>query len=182
MRDFDGVIIGAGQHGLILGAYLAKAGLRIALLERKLMYGGGLQTHQPGTPGFYHNFHSINHFNISKTPWYRDLELLDRGVRYIEAQYDFASPQKDGTALVFSRDLEETVASIARFSKKDAQKYREWNRVADPISDAIFLPERFSEPLPEKERDELLSRSELGRAFLKIIDRQPLKLVTEEFE
>jgi phytoene dehydrogenase-like protein len=182
MQEFDGVIIGSGQHGLILGTYLARAGLRVAVLERKLMYGGGLQTYQPGTPGFYHNFHSINHFNISKTPWYRDLQLRERGVRYITAHYDFASPQKDGTALVFSRDAEETIGAIARFSKKDAKKWREWNSVADPISDAIFLPERYSEPLPENERDDLLSQSELGRAFLKIIDRQPLKLVTDEFE
>jgi len=182
MQEFDGVIIGSGQHGLILGSYLAKAGLKIAVLERKLAYGGALQTHQPGLPGFYHNFHSINHFNISRTPWYRDLELESRGVKYIRVRYDFASPTKDRTALVFSLDRDETIASIARFSKKDAERWREWNRVADPISDAIFLPERYSEPLPEKERDELLSRSELGRAFLKIIDRQPLKLITEEFE
>lgn len=182
VREFDGVIIGAGQHGLILGSYLGKAGLNVAVLERKLMYGGGVQTHEPGLPGFYHNFHSINHFNISKTPWYRDLELEARGVRYITAQYDFASPTTDGTALVFSRDANETIASIARFSKKDAERWREWNRVADPISDAIFLPERYSEPLPEAERDALLRQSELGRAFLRIIDRQPLQLVTEEFQ
>ena len=41
-KTYDGIIIGAGHHGLILGSYLAKAGLRILLVERRLDYGGGL--------------------------------------------------------------------------------------------------------------------------------------------
>jgi phytoene dehydrogenase-like protein len=42
--EYDGIIIGAGHHGLVLGAYLARAGLNVLLLERRLMYGGGLAT------------------------------------------------------------------------------------------------------------------------------------------
>jgi phytoene dehydrogenase-like protein len=38
---YDGVVIGSGQHGLILGSYLARQGLKIAVLERRLIYGGG---------------------------------------------------------------------------------------------------------------------------------------------
>ncbi len=97
-------------------------------------------------------------------------------------QYEFAQPHLDGTSLVISRDVEETIASIARFSTKDAETFREWNLRAERISDAIFLAERYSEPLPEAERDELLSRSALGRDFLEIIERQPLDLVKELFE
>ncbi len=179
--EYDGIIIGAGHHGLILGSYLAKAGLKIAVVERRLMYGGGLETHQAGLAGFYHNYHSINHFNITKTPWYRDLELATK-VRYVEPRYEFASPHRDGSALVISRDVDETAASIARFSKRDAATFREWNAKANKINDAIFLPERFSEPLPEKERDDLLGRSSIGRDFLQIIDRQPLQMVKDLFE
>jgi phytoene dehydrogenase-like protein len=178
---YDGLIIGSGQHGLILGCYLAKAGLKVAILERRMMYGGGLETVQPGPAGYYQNLHSINHFNITATPWYRDLELSTR-VRYVTPQYDFAQPHADGSALVFSRDIDETCASIARFSKSDADTFREWNQIADQISDHIFLPERYSEPLPEAERDELLSQSDLGRSFLEIIDRQPLDVVKTLFE
>jgi phytoene dehydrogenase-like protein len=180
-ETYDGVIIGSGQHGLILGAYLARAGLRVAVLERRLLYGGGLGTVEVTKPGFYHQLHSVNHFNITRTPWYRDLELATR-VRYVTPRYDFAQPHRDGTALVFSRYIDETCASIARFSQKDARTYREWNVKADVISDSIFWPERYSEPLPEAERDELLSRSSVGRDFLQIIDRQPLTAVNELFE
>jgi phytoene dehydrogenase-like protein len=180
-REYDGLIIGSGQHGLILGSYLAKAGLKVAILERRLMYGGGLETIQPGPPGFYQNLHSINHFNISQAPWYRDLELSSK-VTYITPRYDFAQPHGDGTALVFSRDIDELCASIARFSRRDAATFREWNAKADAISDQIFLPERYSEPLPEAERDELLAQFALGRDFLALIERQPLDIVNELIE
>jgi phytoene dehydrogenase-like protein len=160
---------------------MAKAGLRVAILERRLMYGGGLETVQPGPAGFYQNLHSINHFNITETPWYRDLGLSTQ-VNYITPRYDFAQPHRDGTALVFSRDIDETCASIARFSKRDANTFREWNIKADAISDGIFLPERYSEPLPEAERDALLAQSSLGRDFLGLIDRQPLDVIEQLFE
>jgi phytoene dehydrogenase-like protein len=180
-ETYDGIIIGSGQHGLILGSYLARAGLKILLLERRLLYGGGLQTTQVTEPGFYHQMHSLNHFNITETPWYNDLGLKTK-VRYVTPRYDFAQPHRDGTALVFSRYIDETCESIGRFNKKDARTYREWNKRADVISDAIFWPERYSEPIPEAERDELLKASSVGRDFLEIIDRQPLTAVSELFE
>ena len=50
---------------------------------------------------------------------------------------------------MLGRDLEESVANIARFSKKDAQTFRDWNRKAEKITREIFLPERYAEPLPQ---------------------------------
>ena len=51
-EGFDGIIIGSGQHGLVLGTYLAKCGLRILLLERRLQYGGGLGTQRVTLPSW----------------------------------------------------------------------------------------------------------------------------------
>jgi len=179
--DYDGIIIGAGQHGLVLGSYLAKAGLKILLVDRRLAYGGGLCTREVTQPGFYHNLHSINHFHISETPWFKDLNL-DEKVTYITPRYEFGQAHLDGTALVLGRDLAETVASIARFSEKDAQTFRDWNRKAEEMTARILLPERYAEPLPKAERDALLSRTALGRDFLDICNRQPLDVVQELFE
>jgi len=180
-RNYDGIIIGAGHHGLVLGAYLAKAGLDVLIVERRLDYGGGLCTKEATEPGFYHNLHSINHFHISETPWFKDLGLGER-VTYITPRYEFGQAHRDGTALVLGRDLEETIANIARFSKKDAATFREWNRKAEGITARIFLPERYSEPLPQAEREALLSRTALGREFLAVTRRQPLDVVQELFE
>lgn len=180
-KTYDGIIIGAGHHGLILGSYLAKAGLKILLVERRLTYGGGLSTREVTAPGFYHNLHSINHFHITETPWFKDLELGER-VTYITPRYELGQAHKDGSALVLGRDLEESLANIARFSKKDAATFREWNRKAEKITADIFLPERYSEPLPQAEREALLSRTALGREFLAMAARQPLDVVRELFE
>src|SRR5262249_18994808 len=77
---------------------------------------------------------------------------------------------------------EESVANVARFSKKDAATFREWNRRAEGITAQIFLPERYSEPLPKAEREALLSRTAIGREFLAVTRRQPLDVVEELFE
>ncbi|HEY6832710.1 MAG TPA: NAD(P)-binding protein, partial [Pseudolabrys sp.] len=180
-RSYDGIVIGAGHHGLILGTYLARAGLKILLAERRLTYGGGLCTREATLPGFYHNLHSINHFHISETPWFKDLGLDER-VTYITPRYEFGQAHNDGTALVLGRDLEESIANIARFSKKDADTFRAWNRKAETITREIFLPERYAEPLPQAEREALLSRTALGREFLEVANRQPLEVVGDLFE
>ncbi len=180
-RSYDGIIIGAGHHGLVLGSYLARAGLKVLLVERRLTYGGGLSTREVTQPGFYHNLHSINHFHITETPWFKDLGLESR-VSYITPRYEFGQAHLDGTALVLGRDLEETIANIARFSRKDAATFRDWNRKAEAITGSILLPERYAEPLPQAEREALLARTALGRDFLAVTRRQPLEVVDELFE
>ena len=180
-KTYDGIIIGAGHHGLVLGSYLAKSGLDILLVDRRLEYGGGLSTKEATVPGFHHNLHSINHFHITETPWFKDLNLGDR-VTYITPRYELGQPHLDGSALVFGRDLEETLANVARISKKDAQTFRDWNLKAEEITRQIFLPERFSEPLPQAEREALLSKSEIGRDFIAMTRRQPFDVVQELFE
>ena len=180
-KTYDGIIIGAGHHGLILGSYLAKAGLRILLVERRLDYGGGLATKEVTAPGFFHNLHSINHFHISETPWFKDLGLEER-VTYITPRYEFGQAHRDGSALVFGRDREETIANIARFSKRNAKTFRDWNRRAEEITARILIPERYAEPLPQAEREALLAKTALGRDFLAVSRRQPLEVVDELFE
>ena len=180
-QNYDGIIVGAGHHGLVLGSYLQKCGLNVLLVDRRLQYGCALVTEEATAPGFYHNLHSINHFHISETPWFKDLNLGDR-VEYITPRYEFGQPHLDGSALIFGRDLEETLANVARFSKRDAKTFREWNRKAEEITAKIFLPERFSDPLPQAEREALLSKSDIGRDFLAATRRQPFDMVKELFE
>lgn len=180
-KTYDGIIIGAGHHGLILGAYMAKAGLDVLLVERRLMHGGGLATTEATLPGFYHNSHSINHFHITETPWFRDLELTET-VPYVTPRYEFGQAHPDGTALVFSRNLEETLANVAKLSEKDAKTFREWNAIAEKTTHGVLLPERFSAPLTREERDGLLERTEIGRKFLEVTRQEPFHLVDELFE
>jgi phytoene dehydrogenase-like protein len=82
-----------------------------------LQYGGGLTTLEVTEPGFYHNLHSINHFQSSASPWFRDLRLGDR-VSYMTPHYEFAMPLSDGKALVVGRDLEGRPLPISRPSRQ----------------------------------------------------------------
>ena len=75
MSRFDGVIIGAGHNGLTLGAYLARAGMKVCVLERNAWIGGGCTTDEPMLPGYRCNLHSNFYIGFSEAPLMRDLEL-----------------------------------------------------------------------------------------------------------
>ena len=88
-KTYDGIVIGAGHHGLILGTYLARAGLEHpAGRAAAAITAAGCAPREVTLPGFYHNLHSINHFHISETPWFKDLGL-DARVTYITPRYEF---------------------------------------------------------------------------------------------
>jgi phytoene dehydrogenase-like protein len=123
--SFDGIIIGAGHNGLILQAYLGRLGLRVLSLDRNLQPGGGLSTvEDPAFPGVFHNVHSVFHRAVTLSPWYRDLELERRGVRYIEPELNVAVVREDGGSLRWYTDLERTCCSIQEFSRRDAETFR----------------------------------------------------------
>ena len=133
-------------------------------------------------PGFHHNLHSINHFHISETPWFKDLGLDDK-VTYITPRHEFGQAHRDGTALVLGRDLEETRRQYrALFAARRQDVPRMEPPGGDDHARRILLPERFAEPLPQAEREELLSRTAMGRDFLAVTRRQPLDVVEELFE
>ena len=121
------IVAPLGRDSEVASRVLAENGVRSIVclglggLVEELQKGAGfaLVTEEATAPGFYHNLHSINHFHISETPWFKDLNLGDR-VEYITPRYEFGQPHLDGSALIFGRDLEETLANVGRFSKKDA--------------------------------------------------------------
>ena len=83
METLDGIVIGAGHNGLICAAYLARAGLKVAVIERNPEIGGGTTTEEVTLPGFRHNLHANYHIGIIDSPWLRDLELHRFGLSYI---------------------------------------------------------------------------------------------------
>ena len=84
---FDGVVIGGGHNGLVLAAYLSRAGHRVAVAEEAPKVGGGCCTEESTLPGFKHNLHSNFYVGIEEGPIYRDLELDKYGFRLCMANY-----------------------------------------------------------------------------------------------
>ena len=73
MEKFDGVVIGAGHNGLTLAAYLARAGLKIAVVERNPHIGGGCTTEEPALPGYRFNLHSNFFMGLRHSPLIREI-------------------------------------------------------------------------------------------------------------
>src|SRR6185369_16826288 len=162
--SYDGIILGAGHNGMILQAYLGKAGMKVLAIERKAMTGGGLSTlEDPRHPGFLHNTHAFFQRAITAMPWYADLELDRHGARYIEPELNVALLTSDGGLLAWWTDIERTAQSLEQFSAKDAATLRRWHHEFVPIVRNIRAPEAKAPPLPPAERHRLLGRSAAGR-------------------
>jgi phytoene dehydrogenase-like protein len=130
----DVVVVGAGHNGLVCAAYLAAAGLQVLVVEAAPTVGGDTRTEELTLPGFAHDSCSSAHVLIQANPVLRDdeLGLLGRyGLRYLHTDPAVVLPQPDGDTLVMHRDLNATVAEVARWSPTDAAAFRsmieEWD-------------------------------------------------------
>ncbi len=183
MPHFDALFLGTGHNALVAQAYLARSGLRTLALDRAAAPGGGLRTlENPRLPGFTHHPHSFFHRAITQMPWFRDLELARHGVEYLQPELNVAMLLRDGRALEWWTDPERTAASFAQFSRKDADALRRWTDEFRPIVENILIPEAQCPPLEPARRQQLLSRSKLGRRLLEVSALSPLEFVTREFE
>ena len=123
MPIYDGIILGAGHNGMILQAYLGKAGMKVLAIERKAVTGGGLSTlEDPRHPGFLHNTHAFFQRAITTMPWYADLELERHGARYIEPELNVALLTSDGGLLAWWTDIERTAQSFEQFSRQGRRR------------------------------------------------------------
>jgi len=183
MTTYDAIILGAGHNGLILQAYLGKAGLKTIAVERRGVAGGGLSTAEdPRQGGFFHNTHAFFLRAITAMPWYVDLDLARHGAQLIEPELNVALITSDGRALEWWTDIEKTIASFAALSARDAKTLRRWHDAFVPIVEKILSPEARSPPLPPHERRALLSRTSAGRRLLEVSALSPLEFVSQEFE
>jgi phytoene dehydrogenase-like protein len=120
LDHYDAIIIGAGHNGLVTAGYLAKAGRKVLVLERRNILGGAAVTEET-FPGFKVSSVADGCGYLSAAVR-RDLKL-DSHVETIASDVVAFSPQPDGSQLTIYRDTAKTVQEIARFSKADAEAY-----------------------------------------------------------
>jgi len=133
MTETDVVIIGAGHNGLTCAAYLAMAGLRVKVVERRKVVGGAAVTEE-FHPGFRN---SVAAYTVSllNPQISADLKLANHGLRIIERRAQNFLPSPDGSYLLTGEGR--TYQSIARLSPRDAGRIDAFTHELEAIADVL---------------------------------------------
>ena len=133
MNETDVVIIGAGHNGLTCAAYLARAGLRVRVVERRKVVGGAAVTEE-FHPGFRN---SVAAYTVSllNPKIMADLKLAEHGLRIVERRAQNFLPAPDGHYLLTGEGR--TKASVARLSAHDAEAIDGFSRELEAIADVL---------------------------------------------
>ncbi|HKF86042.1 MAG TPA: NAD(P)/FAD-dependent oxidoreductase [Candidatus Limnocylindrales bacterium] len=189
---YDAIVIGAGHNGLVAAAYMARAGLKVLVLEARDRVGGATVTEElmPGVrvPSLAH---TVGRLRASIA---RELELGAHGMALVAPECRVFAPQPDGRAVTLWSDLGATVDSLRAWSEEDATAYVEYDRRVRSLS--RFLTDLGDEAPPEINApgfgDALLGLR-LGRAFrglgthdgrtiLRVLAMAVADFVTESFD
>jgi len=133
MNETDVVIIGAGHNGLTCAAYLASAGLRVKVVERRNVAGGAAVTEE-----FHPAFrNSVAAYTVSllNPKVMADLKLAEHGLRIVERRAQNFLPAPDGSHLLTGEGR--TRASLERLSRRDAANLESFNRQLEEIADVL---------------------------------------------
>ncbi len=137
MRDFDVILVGAGHNALVCAGYLAKAGYRVCVLERRPVVGGAVVTEEI-VPGYKFDLGGSANFLINLTPIVADLELDHYGLEYLDLDPLIFAPFPDHTYVMMWRDVDKKCESIAALSPQDADNYRAFIQEWEPFALALL--------------------------------------------
>src|SRR3954463_8794218 len=121
---YNVVIVGGGHNGLVAAGYLAKAGKKVLVLERRHVVGGAAVSEHPFGPDF--TVTSLSYV-VSLLPagMVRDLRLAEHGY-HVFPQGPYFAPRRDGGYLALPHDLADRRQQISAFSARDVQAYERW--------------------------------------------------------
>ena len=148
MPKFDAIIIGGGHNGLVCAAYLAKAGRRVCVLERRHVLGGCATTEElwPG----YKVSTAAYVISLFLPQIIRELKLKEYGLTILPRCPSSFTPLPDGRSLLMGADAELCRREISKFSTKDAAAYPKYNSFLERVSAVLepVLSQAAPDPLP----------------------------------
>ncbi len=137
VNKYDAIIVGGGHNGLVTAAYLAKAGQRVVVLERRSVVGGAAVTEQPWGPEYKVTMLS---YVVSLLPpsLLRDLDLARHGY-HVYPQGPYFVPYPDGRSLQLPTDRARRRREIEKFSARDAEAMDRWDEWLEGLA-AVLGP------------------------------------------
>jgi len=163
--DHDAVVVGAGHNGLVCAAYLARAGLRVLVLEARSSVGGCAST-VDALDGARVNICNCDHSLVLATPIAEELDLARFGLRYLEVDPTQLSIGWDGGHPWFLfRDPARTLDGLALVHPTEVENYRRYLRVAIPAAELV-LELASAPPTPGRVIRRVLERRGRGARIL----------------
>ena len=133
-KKYDAIIIGGGHNGLVCAFYLARAGLKVRVLERRSVVGGAAVTEE-FHPGFRNSTASYT-VSLLRPKVIRDMRLHERGWRIIERTISNFFPHEDGY-LKLGGGMARTQAEFRRFSPRDAETFPRYEDALERVADVL---------------------------------------------
>lgn len=183
-EKYDIVIAGGGHNGLVAASYLAKAGLKVCVVEKNDKVGGGVMTRELTIPGFKHDVCSVAHTLLQANPLIRndELGLMSKfGLRYVNPDKMTSIFYDDGSTLEFYTDLDKTAEAIAKFSAKDADAYRRFNEKVFETLDLLVMG-MLNTPPGFGQQAMMMDASPEGQELLRTMAISSWDLISEWFE
>jgi phytoene dehydrogenase-like protein len=164
---YDAIIIGAGHNGLVTACYLARAGWKVLVLERRYLVGGACVTEEV-FPGF--KVSTAAYVNsLFRKEITRDLRLADYGFAVLERNPSSFTPFPDGRSLLLGPDAKMTLHEIGKFSPRDAEAYPRYEAMLERVAAVIEPTLTMSPPnLLRPGLRGLWKLFRLGRSFQKL--------------
>ncbi len=131
----DAIVIGAGHNGLTTAAYLARAGVRTTVLERRHVLGGACVTEElwPG----YRVSRAAYVAGLLRPDLIRELDLKAKGLELLRRDPASFTALPEGPGLLLGSDRAASCAEIGRFSERDARRYPEYEAFVDRVARAL---------------------------------------------
>jgi phytoene dehydrogenase-like protein len=165
-NTYDAIIIGAGHNGLVTAAYLARAGKKVLVLERRDVLGGACVTEEVW-PGY--KVSTAAYVNSLLRPEIiRDLELKKYGFEMLPRSPSSFTPLPDGRSLMMGPDKAMTHREIAKFSPKDAEAYPKYEDMLTRVADYLEPLLTQTPPDPFGGVWDLWKLGQLGLKFRKL--------------